>query len=55
MVTWNSSGGGMQQPRLVGILCLSQRLGEIPTDAPEINEILAMQQQAARKLEASRK
>ena len=34
---------------------ISQRLGEIPTDAPEINEMLAMQQQAARKLEASRK
>src|SRR2546423_14454703 len=25
---------------------ISQRLGEIPTDAPEINEMLAMQQQA---------
>ena len=30
---------------------ISQRLGEIPTDAPEINELMAMQQQAARKLE----
>lgn len=29
---------------------ISQRLGEIPTDAPEINELMAMQQQAARKL-----
>lgn len=30
---------------------ISQRLEEIPTDAPEIQEMLAMQQQAARKLE----
>ncbi len=30
---------------------ISQRLGEIPTDAPEINELAAMQQEAARKLE----
>ena len=33
---------------------ISQRLGEIPTDAPEINELLAMQQQAARKLESEK-
>ena len=30
-------------------------MAEIPTDAPEINEMLAMQQQAPRRLEASRK
>lgn len=33
---------------------ISQRLGEIPTDAPEINELLAMHQQAARKLESGK-
>ena len=33
---------------------ISQRLGEIPTEAPEINELLSMQQQAARKLEGPR-
>jgi len=34
---------------------ISQRLGEIPTDAPEIHELAAMQQEAARKLEGSRR
>ena len=34
---------------------ISQRLGEIPTDAPEINELMAMQQQAARKLQPAEK
>lgn len=35
-------------------LDISQRLGEIPTDAPELNELLAMQQETARKLSASK-
>lgn len=33
---------------------ISQRLAEIPTDAPEINELATMQQEAARKLSANR-
>jgi hypothetical protein len=34
---------------------ISQRLGEIPTGEPELNELLAMQQEAARKLAAAAK
>jgi tetratricopeptide (TPR) repeat protein len=33
---------------------ISQRLGEIPTDAPEINELMALQQETARKLSTSK-
>jgi tetratricopeptide (TPR) repeat protein len=33
---------------------ISQRLGEIPTDAPEINELMALQQETSRKLSSSK-
>jgi hypothetical protein len=33
---------------------ISQRLGEIPTGEPELNDLLAMQQETARKLSSSK-